>query len=83
MLDEPNANLDALGETALSRAIKSARDDGSIVIVIAHRPNVISSMNTMLVMQNGRQKSFGRPQLARRAKPAKPVVSKERQEPAR
>ena len=40
-------------------------------------------MNTMLVMQNGRQKSFGRPQLVSRKKSAKSVANKERQEPVR
>ncbi len=78
VLDEPNANLDAQGEAALSAAIGAARSNGSIVIVIAHRPNVISAMNYLLVLQDGRQKSFGRPELVSRRKPASPIAKKER-----
>ncbi len=38
VLDEPNANLDADGENALTRAIQILRHNKCIVIVISHRP---------------------------------------------
>ncbi len=38
VLDEPNANLDHEGESALTQAITSVRMRGGICIVVAHRP---------------------------------------------
>ena len=37
VLDEPNSNLDADGEAALTRAIAGIRARGGICVVIAHR----------------------------------------------
>jgi ATP-binding cassette subfamily C protein len=59
VLDEPNANLDAIGERALIRAIQYARDDGAIVIIIAHRPAIMQVADKLLVLENGRVAQFG------------------------
>jgi ATP-binding cassette, subfamily C, type I secretion system permease/ATPase len=59
VLDEPNANLDAIGERALIRAIQHARDDGAIVIIIAHRPAIMQVADKLLVLENGRVTQFG------------------------
>ncbi|MBZ9655477.1 type I secretion system permease/ATPase [Phyllobacterium lublinensis] len=59
VLDEPNANLDAVGERALMRAIEQARDDGAIVIMIAHRPTIMQVADKLLVLENGRITQFG------------------------
>jgi len=59
VLDEPNSNLDAVGERALMRAIEHARDDGSIVIMIAHRPSIMQVADKLLVLENGRIAQFG------------------------
>lgn len=59
VLDEPNSNLDASGDEALSRAIMALREAGSTVIVMAHRPSAIAAVNKVLVMQNGRVAEFG------------------------
>ena len=59
VLDEPNANLDADGEEALTRAILGIRARGGIVLVVAHRPNALASADTLLVMRAGRLDSFG------------------------
>ncbi|MDQ0560092.1 ATP-binding cassette subfamily C protein [Rhizobium mesoamericanum] len=59
VLDEPNANLDAVGERALIRAIQHARDDGAIVILIAHRPAIMQVADKLLVLENGRITQFG------------------------
>lgn len=59
VLDEPNSNLDAAGEAALIKAIRAARDRGSIVIVMAHRSSVIAACDMALVLDAGRQLVFG------------------------
>jgi PrtD family type I secretion system ABC transporter len=59
VLDEPNSNLDAEGEAALTQAIASVRDQGSIAIVIAHRPSALEACDTIGVMQAGRLAAFG------------------------
>ncbi|HQS08099.1 MAG TPA: type I secretion system permease/ATPase [Xanthobacteraceae bacterium] len=59
VLDEPNANLDAEGEAALMAAMRAARDDGAIVILIAHRPAIMECADKLLVLQEGRIAQFG------------------------
>lgn len=59
VLDEPNANLDASGDEALSRAILALREAGSTVIVMAHRPSAIAAVNKVLVLHAGRVAQFG------------------------
>nr|WP_245181753.1 type I secretion system permease/ATPase [Sinorhizobium mexicanum] len=59
VLDEPNSNLDAEGEQALSEAIMNVRARGGIVVVIAHRPSALASTDLVLMMQDGRMQAFG------------------------
>ena len=59
VLDEPNAFLDAEGEAALNAAIRSVRERGGIVIVVAHRPSVLAEVDLVAVIQNGKLTSFG------------------------
>ena len=59
VLDEPNSNLDAIGESALTTAIKAMREKGSIVIVIAHRPRAIATVDKILCLKEGKMAGFG------------------------
>jgi ATP-binding cassette subfamily C protein PrsD len=59
VLDEPNANLDADGENALTRAIQILRRINSIVIVISHRPSAIAALNMAMVLYDGKVIAFG------------------------
>jgi ATP-binding cassette subfamily C protein len=59
VLDEPNSSLDSDGEEALTRAIRSVRERGGIVVVVAHRPSALSAVDQVLVMANGQQVAFG------------------------
>lgn len=59
VLDEPNSNLDSEGEEALASAISHARARGAIVIAVAHRPSILSSVNLVLLMKDGRSIAFG------------------------
>ncbi|WP_132651990.1 MULTISPECIES: type I secretion system permease/ATPase [unclassified Rhizobium] len=59
VLDEPNSNLDIDGESALAGAILSVRQRGGIVIVVAHRPSTLSSVDLVLAMREGQALAFG------------------------
>jgi len=59
VLDEPNSNLDAAGDEALTKAILGVRARGGIVIVIAHRPSAIAGVDLLLVLNQGRLQAFG------------------------
>jgi len=59
VLDEPNSNLDAEGEQALTQAIANVRARGGIAIVIAHRASALAAVDQVLVMANGEAKVFG------------------------
>ena len=74
VLDEPNSNLDAEGDEALTRAILGVRARNGIVIVIAHRPSAIAGLDLLLVINNGRQVEFGTKE-ATLAKLQRPIAS--------
>jgi ATP-binding cassette subfamily C protein len=59
VLDEPNSNLDAAGEAALTQAIQSIRARGGIAIVIAHRPAALAAVDKVLAMAKGQVQAFG------------------------
>src|SRR6266853_1744536 len=59
VLDEPNSNLDTEGDEALTRAVRSARERGAIVVVVAHRPIGIEAVDQILVLKDGRMQAFG------------------------
>ncbi len=59
VLDEPNSNLDAEGESALTQAILGVRARGGIVVVIAHRPSALAAVDMVGVIQNGKLAAFG------------------------
>ena len=56
VLDEPNSNLDAAGEQALTHAILGVRARGGIVVVIAHRPSALAGVDMLLAMSDGRDR---------------------------
>lgn len=59
VLDEPNSNLDAEGDAALTRTIEGIRAHGRTCVVMAHRPSAISAVDTLLVLKDGHQVAFG------------------------
>jgi ATP-binding cassette subfamily C protein len=60
ILDEPNSNLDMDGELALAKAIRGVCDRAGIVIVIAHRPSVLSAVDLVLALVNGQTRALGK-----------------------
>ncbi|WP_207461648.1 type I secretion system permease/ATPase [Azospirillum sp. SYSU D00513] len=59
VLDEPNSNLDSEGEAALTEALTAAKERGATIIVIAHRMNVLTSVDKILLVKQGRIELFG------------------------
>jgi len=59
ILDEPNSNLDAKGDSALQEAILKLRQRGATTVLVAHRPNAIAHCNKLLVIDGGELKAFG------------------------
>jgi len=59
VLDEPNANLDSEGETALRRAVAILKSRRRTIIIITHKPLVLGTADKLLVLSEGRIKHFG------------------------
>ncbi|WP_245456500.1 type I secretion system permease/ATPase [Mesorhizobium sp. M2A.F.Ca.ET.043.05.1.1] len=59
VLDEPNSNLDMDGEQALIRAMLGVRERGGVVVIVAHRPNVLAAVDFIMAMNQGRVHEFG------------------------
>ena len=59
VLDEPNANLDAEGEQALLMALHSCKLEGTTLIMITHKPSLVTTMDYLLVMREGRVEVLG------------------------
>lgn len=59
VLDEPNANLDHEGENALTNAIMGIRERGGICVVVAHRPSALASLDTVMLINEGRIQALG------------------------
>ncbi|SNS51520.1 type I secretion system permease/ATPase [Antarctobacter heliothermus] len=59
VLDEPNSNLDNEGSEAVNKAIKSFKDAGKAVLIMAHRPAAIRECDLLLMLENGGRAAFG------------------------
>lgn len=59
VLDEPNSNLDEVGEMALYRALQALKEKGSTVVIISHRPGVVNQVDKVLVLVGGAVTMFG------------------------
>lgn len=59
LLDEPNSNLDDQGERELVAAMQRMREIGTTMVVIAHRPFILRSVDKILVLKDGKVSDFG------------------------
>ena len=59
VLDEPNSNLDDVGEQALLAALTDLRKRGKTIVLITHRTSIISVTSKLLLLQDGAAKLFG------------------------
>ncbi len=60
VLDEPNANLDDIGEAALTRAIQDLKSAGKTVFMVLHQRNLLALADRVVVMANGSITQFGK-----------------------
>lgn len=61
ILDEPNSNLDEAGNAALHTALRELRTQGSTVVIVTHRTQVLEQMDAVLLMVDGRVALHGTP----------------------
>ncbi|QAZ43431.1 type I secretion system permease/ATPase [Mesorhizobium sp. Pch-S] len=59
VLDEPNANLDQVGESALAAAIAELKAQGTTLIIVGHRPSTLAQADKVLFLRDGRLHLFG------------------------
>ncbi|MEB0206716.1 type I secretion system permease/ATPase [Pseudomonas sp. CCC3.1] len=59
VLDEPNANLDEAGEHALLQAIAQLKQLKRTLILITHKPNVLTLTDQLLILREGQLQAFG------------------------
>jgi len=59
VMDEPNSNLDEVGENALIKTVQALKANGSTVVLTTHRPRLVGVVDKMLVLKAGRQVAFG------------------------
>jgi ABC-type protease/lipase transport system fused ATPase/permease subunit len=59
VLDEPNSNLDGDGERALMQTLHQLKQAGITVIVVAHRPSIVQTMDKILMLRGGMVEAFG------------------------
>jgi ATP-binding cassette subfamily C protein len=61
VLDEPNSNLDAAGEQALTETLLRAKKRGVTAVVVTLRPALLNSVDKVLILRAGRAEAFGSP----------------------
>lgn len=59
VLDEPNSNLDDLGEAALVNAVLEMKRRGSTVVLITHRTSVLRAVDKLMLLRDGQMQMFG------------------------
>jgi len=73
ILDEPNSNLDNVGEQALIACIQELKKMGKTVILVTHKSNLLALSDKTLMLMNGSVEKFG---------PTKDFFQKPQTEPA-
>ncbi|WP_377701856.1 type I secretion system permease/ATPase [Pseudoduganella sp. UC29_71] len=59
VLDEPNSNLDDIGEQALVQAVVELRQRGKTIVLVTHRTNIIGATTKLLMLREGQVAMFG------------------------
>lgn len=59
VLDEPNSNLDAVGEQALQSTILELKKRRVTFVIVSHRPMTLSVVDKILLLRDGIAEAFG------------------------
>ena len=59
VLDEPSANLDEAGESALLAAITHAKSRGATVVFATHSPRLVGATDKLLALRDGQLNAYG------------------------
>jgi ATP-binding cassette subfamily C protein len=59
VLDEPNSNLDTIGEMALARAFERAKARGMTVVAVTQRPALLRSVDKIMMIKDGAVQAIG------------------------
>ncbi len=86
VLDEPNSNLDTLGDAALVRALGHAKRSGITTIVVTQKPSLLSAVDKIMLLSDGNIALFGwrdqvLAELERRKRPQQPQVAPQARAP--
>jgi PrtD family type I secretion system ABC transporter len=78
ILDEPNSNLDDAGEYALMMAIRTLKQQGSTIVFITHRQNLLALADKIAVVKDGVIAMYGsRDQVLQALAPQQPPNPRE------
>jgi PrtD family type I secretion system ABC transporter len=84
VLDEPNASLDADGETALLGALFAAKGWGTTIVIVAHQPRILAPIDQLLLLRQGVVEAFApRDEVLERLRPVRPLEAPARPSPVR
>lgn len=81
VLDEPNSNLDNIGEQALAKCIETLKAKGKTVILVTHKTGLLALSDKVLMLVNGSVEKFGptkeifQPKAQPGAAPSAPAVA--------
>ncbi|MBB4099238.1 type I secretion system permease/ATPase [Sphingomonas kyeonggiensis] len=59
ILDEPNAHLDAEGDSALIAALGALKAEGRTILIVSHKLGILPVVDRILVLREGRVEMFG------------------------
>ena len=59
ILDEPNANLDQAGESALAATLYELKQQGMALVIVGHRPSTLAQADKIVLLKDGRVELFG------------------------
>ncbi len=59
VLDEPNSNLDDMGEKALVETLSRMKIRGITTVIVTHKPSLLAHVDKVLILKNGQVAAFG------------------------
>jgi ABC-type protease/lipase transport system fused ATPase/permease subunit len=63
VLDEPNANLDSVGELALKDALQSFKEKGTTIVLVTHRTTILEMVDVLMFLRAGALEMIGPPEV--------------------